>query len=39
MKQRQILTNLMVLKALEKLEILKDPRESGKALVANLNGL
>ena len=28
-----------IIKALEKLETLKDPRESGKALVENLNGL
>ena len=28
-----------IIKALEKLETLKDPHESGKALVANLNGL
>ena len=28
-----------IIKALEKLEKLKDPRDSGKALVSNLNGL
>ena len=28
-----------IIKALEKLETLKDPRDSGKALVANLSGL